>query len=559
MLPRLVERAGRMPTPAGTSTPSSRSRTWSPRPMREAATQSVAGVPGVARRRRARSRLLRLGALASRRCPGAHRARDRRPEFDTVLVAGAVEGNFPSLSRPEPMFDLAVLDRPDRSESERDRARLEDERRLFDVVLGRARRASCWPARTPTPMPTSSRRGPGSPTTTRLGDRRPPGRSRSRSPSARPRRPGAASSPTRRPPAWQPPRRPRRAASPSASTRRAGGSSATGPTPARPLHETIRVSYSRLSNLEACELMHVLGDELGLGHAGRLPRLGGQDGPPPHRGGREAARSAKDPRRHRRGAATSGGARRSSRRWPCPTAFRKLAREQMLRNWFDTYGEHAALGDRAALRVRVRGRHHRWATSTGSAPAVAGRHRHHRLQDRQGGQRRTARREPAAGHLLPRGAGVGRARRRSDRSARSSSRSCAATGGTARSNPLPCADQRARRGDLARPRMRERLADADRPEAGAERDRGLSPEPVRELPLLRLPDALPAVRGRAADLPGRTGAKRSARMSAHATTVPAEIVAALGGAAHRRAVGRDLDAARAVRARGGRRAAARPA
>ena len=32
-------------------------------------------------------------------------------EFDTVLVAGAVEGNFPSLSRPEPMFDLAVLDR----------------------------------------------------------------------------------------------------------------------------------------------------------------------------------------------------------------------------------------------------------------------------------------------------------------------------------------------------------------------------------------------------------------------------------------------------------------
>ena len=36
----------------------------------------------------------------------------------------------------------------------------------------------------------------------------------------------------------------------------------------RPLHETIRVSYSRLSNLEACELMHVLGDELGLGRPG---------------------------------------------------------------------------------------------------------------------------------------------------------------------------------------------------------------------------------------------------------------------------------------------------
>jgi hypothetical protein len=33
----------------------------------------------------------------------------------------------------------------------------------------------------------------------------------------------------------------------------------------RPLHETLRVSYSRLSNLDNCELQHVLGDELGLG------------------------------------------------------------------------------------------------------------------------------------------------------------------------------------------------------------------------------------------------------------------------------------------------------
>jgi hypothetical protein len=33
----------------------------------------------------------------------------------------------------------------------------------------------------------------------------------------------------------------------------------------RPPHDEVRVSYSRLSNLEACELMHVLGDELGLG------------------------------------------------------------------------------------------------------------------------------------------------------------------------------------------------------------------------------------------------------------------------------------------------------
>jgi superfamily I DNA/RNA helicase/RecB family exonuclease len=60
-------------------------------------------------------------------------------EFDTVLVADAVEGDFPSLSRPEAMFDLTVLDGPV-TQSERNRRRLEEERRLFDVVASRARR-----------------------------------------------------------------------------------------------------------------------------------------------------------------------------------------------------------------------------------------------------------------------------------------------------------------------------------------------------------------------------------------------------------------------------------
>jgi Superfamily I DNA and RNA helicases len=78
--------------------------------------------------------------------PRGSRCRRRAPahgtvglEFDTVIVAGAAEGNFPSLGRPEPMFDLASLERtPSRAESVR--ARLEDERRLFHVVVGRARR-----------------------------------------------------------------------------------------------------------------------------------------------------------------------------------------------------------------------------------------------------------------------------------------------------------------------------------------------------------------------------------------------------------------------------------
>ena len=60
-------------------------------------------------------------------------------EFDTVVVVGAAEGDFPSLSRPEPMFDLAALQGP-QSRSEIMRGRLADERRLFDMVLARARR-----------------------------------------------------------------------------------------------------------------------------------------------------------------------------------------------------------------------------------------------------------------------------------------------------------------------------------------------------------------------------------------------------------------------------------
>src|SRR5439155_15437390 len=76
----------------------------------------------------------------------AHGAAGR--EFDTVLVGGTVEGAFPSLSRPEPMFDLAVLDRPV-SQSERNRLRLEDERRLFDVVRTRARRRVLFAASDP--------------------------------------------------------------------------------------------------------------------------------------------------------------------------------------------------------------------------------------------------------------------------------------------------------------------------------------------------------------------------------------------------------------------------
>jgi superfamily I DNA/RNA helicase len=67
----------------------------------------------------------------------AHGAAGR--EFDTVLVLDALEGDFPSLSRPEPMFDLGSLDGAI-ARSEINRRRLADERRLFGMVRSRARR-----------------------------------------------------------------------------------------------------------------------------------------------------------------------------------------------------------------------------------------------------------------------------------------------------------------------------------------------------------------------------------------------------------------------------------
>ena len=66
----------------------------------------------------------------------AHAAAGR--EFDTVIVLDALEGDFPSLSRPEPMFDLAMLDGAI-ARSEINRRRLADERRLFAMVRSRAR------------------------------------------------------------------------------------------------------------------------------------------------------------------------------------------------------------------------------------------------------------------------------------------------------------------------------------------------------------------------------------------------------------------------------------
>jgi superfamily I DNA/RNA helicase/RecB family exonuclease len=260
-------------------------------------------------------------------------------EFDTVLVAGVTEGNFPSLSRPEPMFDLEVLDHPI-TNAERNRARLEDERRLFDVVVARARRRvvlACAQAHAHDDDATRSRfveaRGIAwTPAPTGPYDEPVSTREATATWRLRLADPGL--------PAWQ-----RLAA--------LRGLLELGADPGRwwfqrdwtdsgaPLHDTVRVSYSRLSNLEACELMHVLGDELGLGRPGGYHAWVGKT---VHRIVEEAERGdiPKEP------PALVAALKQRWRHQEFPskavsTAFFRLAHDHMLRNWFDHYASHPAL------------------------------------------------------------------------------------------------------------------------------------------------------------------------------------------------------------------------
>jgi superfamily I DNA/RNA helicase/RecB family exonuclease len=184
-------------------------------------------------------------------------------EFDTVIVVGSVEGDFPSLARPEPMFDLAVLDRPV-SQSERNRLRLEDERRLFNVVSRGARRRVVYTASDP--------RGPDTRLTARSRFVSEAGVEWVPAPVAPFDDPltvaEAAASWRRRLADRREPAGARLAA--------LSGLLALGVEPRRwwfqrdwtrtdrPLHEHLRVSYSRLETLDNCHLQYVLGEELGL-------------------------------------------------------------------------------------------------------------------------------------------------------------------------------------------------------------------------------------------------------------------------------------------------------
>jgi RecB family exonuclease len=263
-------------------------------------------------------------------------------EFDTVLVAGATEGNFPSLSRPEPMFDLAALQRV-RSRSEQVRERLEDERRLFRMVVGRARRRVVLVAADV--HPDEDELTPRSRFVDELGVAW----------AAAPE--GTDDDPVSVREAiatWR-----RQLADPGMEAWRRlaalRGLDALGADPStwwyqrdwsnsgKPLRDTLRMSYSRLSNLENCELQHVLGDELGLGRVagyqawvgklvhGIIERI--------ERG--ELGRTKQE-------ILDEVDHRWREQEFPSKAvsvAHRKLVDERMFKNWWYEYGEEESLGN----------------------------------------------------------------------------------------------------------------------------------------------------------------------------------------------------------------------
>jgi len=263
-------------------------------------------------------------------------------EFDTLLVAGATEGNFPSLSRPEPMFDLAALQRV-RSRSEQVRERLEDERRLFRLVVGRARRRVVLVAADV--HPDADELTPRSRFVDELGVTWTPAPEGTDDDPVSVREAVAT---------WR-----RQLADPGLDAWRRlaalRGLEALGTDPAdwwyqrewtdtgRPLRETLRLSYSRMSNLDNCELQHVLGDELGLGRvAGYQAWVG-----------KLVHGMIEDIEQGRLGKMKEEILAEVDRRWrpeefpskAVSVAHRKLVDERMFKNWWFEYGEELSLGN----------------------------------------------------------------------------------------------------------------------------------------------------------------------------------------------------------------------
>ena len=111
----------------------------------------------------------------------------------------------------------------------------------------------------------------------------------------------------------------------------------------RPLHETLRLSYSRLSNLANCELQHVLGDELGLG---RVAGYQAWVGKLVHSVIEEIERGKVG--KTKQEILDVVDTRWREQEFPSKAvsaAHRKLVDERMFKNWWFEYGEEASLGN----------------------------------------------------------------------------------------------------------------------------------------------------------------------------------------------------------------------
>jgi superfamily I DNA/RNA helicase/RecB family exonuclease len=259
-------------------------------------------------------------------------------EFDTVIVADAVEGNFPSLGRAEPMFDLAALRGPI-PRSREIRERLADERRLFDNVIARARRRAIVTA--------PEAHGDDAPAPSRfVEDRGLAWEPAPDAPFAQPVSVREATGLWRRTLADPTTDAPLRAAA-------SEGLDALGADRSRwwfqrewtdtgqPLHDHLRVSFSKLNVLENCELQYVLAAELGLG---RPVGFHAWVGKTVH----SIVEDCENGQVERDLPALQAEVDRRWRPEEFPSkavgeAWRALAKDRMLANWFGRYGTKPAI------------------------------------------------------------------------------------------------------------------------------------------------------------------------------------------------------------------------
>ena len=361
------------------------------------------GVRAIARRRRARpglsvdrSRDVRRGSRADRARRRRHRARhrDRRgsrrrelpqpvPPGADVRPGGARAADLAVRAQPRPPGGRTAAV-PDDARSRADPGRADRERdarrRVGRHVAVRRRaghRLDADPA------------GPVRGTGVRPGGDRARGVARSPTWTCR------ASGVWRRSKVW-----PR-----STSTRAAGGSSASWTDTGVPLHETIRVSYSKLSTLENCELQYVLSAELGLGG---LVGYQAWVGKTIHKIIEDCENGKVE--RTLDKLKSEVDVRWRLQEFPSTAVsetWKRLAKDRMLPNWFERFGEFPATGTERGFEFAYDGATlNGYIDRIGPDPLGFGT----RITDYKTGgtvQHAQGEREPAARHLLP-----GRARGR---------------------------------------------------------------------------------------------------------------------------------------------------